>query len=124
MRGAVSANSEGKLVAKCFVQLVSSPVVRSENILAIIDTGFTDALAVPESCLKSGWEKGKKLPLVINSLKGPVTVERVEIEFLWDGIQTKAVALVTEKHALIGMELMQGRTLTIQVENAGIWSIT
>jgi clan AA aspartic protease len=92
---------------------------REREVEAVIDTGFTGSLTLPPSlvaALRLRWRKADRGILADGS---ECLFDAYEADVLWDG-QTIAV-LVNETDAtpLIGMTLLDGYELKVQVRSSG-----
>ena len=95
------------------------PTAREQEIEAIIDTGFDGCLSLPSSLivlLSLAWrERGRAL-----LADGSETVFDIyEGIVLWDGQARRIPIHEAETTPLIGMSLLQGYELTVQVRPGG-----
>jgi clan AA aspartic protease len=94
------------------------------TVTAVIDTGFNGWLTLPG--------------VVISALSiAPIGARRVTLadgndvdmglyaaKVAWDGLSVDVFALEAEGHPLVGMSLLYGYTLTVQVVDGGVVSIS
>ncbi len=103
---------------------IEAPDGRSEAIEAIVDTGFTGFIALPGDLIN-------RLGLPMKGLQhttladGTWTVLMVYEPFVhWLGGRIAVEALEVEDDALLGMELLQGSLLTMEIRDGGRVKIT
>ena len=92
---------------------------REQNIDAVVDTGFTGTLTIPMSVVAAlGLKKRGGTSAVLadgSSLKFGVYT----LELLWNGIEREIAAYAVGDQPLIGMRLLHGHELFIDVESGG-----
>jgi clan AA aspartic protease len=98
---------------------VRGPTGQEQEIEAIIDTGFDGCLSLPSSVIVSldlPWrERGRAL-----LADGSESVFDIyESTVLWDGQARRIPVHEAETIPLIGMSLLQGHELTVQVQPGG-----
>ena len=98
---------------------VHGPAGKARQVEAVIDTGFDRFLVLPSSLVT---ELG--LPFLAS---GPVTLangseenlEVYEVSVMWDGQSRDVYTYVADTTPLVGMMLLDGYNLNIEVEDAG-----
>jgi clan AA aspartic protease len=92
---------------------------RHQETRAAIDTGFTDYVTLPSSLIS-------KLQLEYHSTTwftladgNSVPLKAFEAAALWDGAERDVVILEAEGTPLIGMALLHGHRLTVEVVDGG-----
>jgi clan AA aspartic protease len=112
--GTVTANREAVVP----VQLVD-PTGRAVNIDAVIDTGFTGSLTLPAALigmLVCAFRNRLQIMLGDGSL---VLADVFVGTMLWDGIQRVIEIDAAETDPLLGMSLLYGSELRMQVVDGG-----
>ena len=98
---------------------VRGPTAREQEIEAIIDTGFDGCLSLPSSLivlLSLAWRERGRALLADGSETVFVIYEGI---VLWDGQARRIPIHEAETTPLIGMSLLQGYELTVQVRPGG-----
>lgn len=95
--------------------LISGPAGDESTVEAVIDSGFTDHLTLPSSVINA-----LRLPLLGSSVwqladGRAVTMDGFVVTVQWHDSPRKIVALATEGGPLIGMALLLGSRLTMEV---------
>lgn len=114
IRGAVNSEREATIPLT-----VHGSMGRAETVAAIVDTGFDGELALPLSLLNA-----LQLPPLRRSTAtlgdGSTIVHTVHrATILWDGTARRVFVAALDSEPLVGMELLAGYRLTIQVIPGG-----
>jgi clan AA aspartic protease len=111
----------GKIVnnQEAIIELEVTGVVHPETIEAIIDTGFTEELMLPGDLIERlGLPRIGELPITLGD--GNVTDVGLYLAIVeWQGEKRIAQALRTDGKPLIGMSLLYGNRLTLDVVTDG-----
>jgi len=102
---------------------IGGPSGDLHEISATIDTGFTDFLALPSDVIAS-----LKLPYdaTFPAILGDGSTSHLDfhrVTVVWGGRQLRIQALATAADALIGMALLDGQRLTLDVTAGGAVTI-
>ncbi len=98
---------------------VRGPDGQEESIEAVVDTGFNGSLSLPPSVvkhLKLPWDNVVRGTLADGSTT-ILTIYRASI--VWDRQVRPALVVESESNALVGMELLEGFELKVQVRPRG-----
>jgi clan AA aspartic protease len=96
---------------------------REESIEAVIDTGFTGSLTLPAKLVKAlelPWENVVRGTLADGST---CLLAIYQAAVVWDRRERPVFVVESESNALVGMELLTGFELKIQVRPTGKVSI-
>jgi len=112
--GTVTADREAIVTVK-----VRAPGGRPERIEAVIDTGFTESLALPRHTIaRLGLPfRGSQRVTLGDGRDANVPMHRALVE--WHGHPVPVVVLAMDGGALLGMALLQGSRLTVDVTDGG-----
>ena len=95
------------------------PAGQARDVDAVVDTGFTRFLTLP-SAMVAELELGfRGVNRVILADGSETTLEVYGVTVLWDGRPREVVAYVSDTTPLIGMSLLHGHNLNIDVEDGG-----
>ena len=116
MHGSVDPGAREAALA---LQVLGTAGDRVEEVDATVDTGFTGALCLPPDVVRS-----LSLPLVGRGVAvladGRAVETRVHrARVLWHGRERVARVLATEGGPLVGMSLLRGSRLTVDVVPGG-----
>lgn len=92
---------------------------REKEIEAVIDTGYTESLSLPPSLVASlslRWKTSGRAILADGS-EGMFDIYRAEV--LWDGKFRRILVYEADADPLVGMRLLSGYELKIQVRPGG-----
>ena len=106
------------------VRLVAKGSQGQQEIEAVIDTGYTGSLTLPPSVVTAlglKWQSVDRGTLADGS---ECLVDVFEAEVEWDGKSRRVLVDETDTAPLIGMGLLKGYELTIQVREQGRVAIT
>ncbi len=103
---------------------VQGPAGRSREIEAVVDTGYDGRLTLP-----SALALALELPFVtINPViladGSEVTLDVRSASVLWDGLPLSVDVHISDAFPLVGMRLLSGHNLNIDVEDGGQVLIT
>jgi clan AA aspartic protease len=119
MTGTVTPYREAALAV-----IVRGPHGQEEEVEAIVDTGFTGFLTLPSTLIAT-------LALVFHSRTiatladgTSVLLPIYEATVLWDGQERDVLVLEAEGGCLLGMSLLYGSRLTIDVIDGGSVTVT
>ena len=99
------------------------PDGRREEVEAVIDTGFTGSLALPTNQierLKLKHHSTTRVWFADNSTK---PMKRFTVSVTWDGEEKEVFVYEKEGRSLIGMSLLAGSRMTMEVEDGGLVTI-
>ena len=118
MTGEINADREAELRL-----IVHNAAGRGTEIKAVIDTGFTDYLTLPPDLIASlnlpFWE----LTEFILADGNVVAFETYTATVIWDGAEKPVLVLASEGGPLIGMSLLYGYRVIMDVVDGGIVTI-
>ena len=115
----------GKIVdnQEATIELEIVSVNYTEKVEALIDTGFTGELTLPSDLIERfGLPRIGELPITLGDGQ-IVDVEMYLAIVLWHGEERIVQALCTDGKPLIGMSLLYGNRLTLDVVTDGEVSI-
>ena len=98
---------------------VRGPTGVEDTVRAVIDTGFNDELMLPLTLIQTlglPFDMGTYAELADGR---SVILDCYRGELLWDGQYVQPLILATDGDALIGMSLLYGHELRIQVIEGG-----
>ena len=99
--------------------LVRADNNREEMIAAVIDTGFNGFLTLPMSLISSlALPFAGTTPTTLG-LGSEVRIDVFETTVLWDNHERHVTVLATQGDALIGMAMLFGYRMTLDVEDGG-----
>ena len=114
MRGRVTSRREAVIELQ-----VKGPRGRAQRVMAVIDTGFTEWLALPR-------ERIAGLGLTVRGAQSIVLADGTEMTFpvywatvRWHGARLPVPVLAIGSGALIGMGLLEGSRMTLDVAEDG-----
>ncbi len=92
---------------------------QSAEIEAVVDTGFSEFLTLPSALVAE-----LRLPTVTSASAiladgSEVAFEVYEVTVLWDGLPQHVYAYMSDTTPLVGMRLLDGYDLNIQVKSGG-----
>ena len=99
--------------------------LRKRSLTAIVDTGFTDFLLLPDGLI--AFLQLTELPVQAKAVLADgseISSPYYEVGILWDGVLRQVPVIGTDGTALIGMSLMRGYDLSISVEEGGAVTLT
>jgi clan AA aspartic protease len=98
---------------------VRSANAQQATVTAIVDTGFTGYLTLPTALMASlAFPRIGVRPATLAD-GSQVNLEIYDATLLWDGQILNILALAAGGDPLVGMALLYGHTLTIQVVDGG-----
>jgi clan AA aspartic protease len=99
------------------------PGAQREEIDAIIDTGYTGDLTLPSTLVRalSLPRRGVRDALLADGSR--VRLRVYEVSVIWDGQPRTALALEADGGPLVGMSLLYGHVVTLQVLDGGFVTI-
>jgi clan AA aspartic protease len=95
------------------------PGAGSREVSAVIDTGFTGALALPSAVIRAlglPHRGGRRANLADGSR---TQLDAYEVTVIWDGAPTDVIALAAERPPLVGMALLFGSLMTMHLQDGG-----
>ncbi len=114
IEGAVNAAHEAVIGL-----VVQGPSGRARDVRAVVDTGFSRFLTLPSAIVT-------ELGLVFRGVDrffladgSEVTLDVYAVTVLWDGRPRDVDALVADTQPLMGMRLLDGHSLYVEVEDGG-----
>lgn len=114
IRGTVNTRREAVLCLR-----VSGPTGTEQEVNAVIDTGFTGSLVLPPATVAAlglARRSGGSAALADGTVRHFDTYG-AEVE--WDGITRGVVVSAVGTEALVGMGLLDGQELRVEVEPGG-----
>ena len=114
IHGAVNWNREAVLKLR-----VSEPGMSGREFEAVIDTGYDGYLSLPRtiiSALRLPWVRRGRAVLADGT---EIDCEVYRAEIVWDGTQTPILVDEADTDPLIGMNLLNGFELKVQVRPRG-----
>jgi clan AA aspartic protease len=94
------------------------------NVDAVIDTGFTDFLALPTSWITALALSYLQTDRVVLADGSDIAVDQYECTVIWEGHPRAVIVHCLEGTPLIGMSLLYDHLLTMQVVTGGVVTIT
>lgn len=114
MRGIVNSDLEPTLLLS-----VSGPSGRTEQVLCVIDTGFSGALALPLATV-SALGLAPLAPRLVRLADGSqCAVDSYQAEVLWNGSRRAVRVLALDGESLIGTTMLKGHDLTVGFVDGG-----
>jgi clan AA aspartic protease len=86
---------------------------------AVVDTGFTRFLTLPPATVSELGLGYRGVNSVILADGSETTLEVYGVTVLWDGQSREVIAYVSDTTPLIGMSLLHGHNLSVDVEDGG-----
>ena len=98
---------------------LSGPTGRSEEILAVVDTGFSAAISLPPTLVE--WlTLEKRQSSRVRLADGEIHLfDRYLVRVVWDGRPRDVLAFAMGDDILVGMALLEGHRLTIDAVDGG-----
>ena len=118
MSGVVTANREAVIRV-----LVRGARGQEAEIEGVIDTGFTGFLTLPARLIATLALSFAGTTQAVLADGSEVLMDAFEAIVLWDDQERDVVALATEGAVLVGMALLSGHRVTLEVEDGGPVSI-
>lgn len=118
MKGKITANQEA------IIELEVIGVTRPEKIEAVIDTGFDGELSLPSDFIRHlKLQRIGEMPVILGD-GSTVDLDVYLAKVLWHGALHEVDVLRTDGDALIGMSLLSGSRLTLDIVTDGDVTIT
>lgn len=114
IRGVITSNREA--VIRIRVRSVGGQEVQMD---AAIDTGFNGFLTLPVQLVASLALSFAGTTRAVLGDGRELSVDAFEVNVLWDDQEQSVVALATEGSVLVGMALLFGSRVTLDVEDGG-----
>jgi clan AA aspartic protease len=99
--------------------LVRGPSGRARRVDAVVDTGFSRFLTLPSSIVTELGLVFRTVDRVLLADGSEVTLDVHAVTVLWDGHPRDIDALVADTQPLMGMSLLDGHSLYMEVEDGG-----
>ena len=99
--------------------LVQGPSGRTRDVRAVVDTGFSRFLTLPPAMVTESGLAFTGIDRVFLADGSEVTLHVYDVTVLWDGQPRDVVAYVADATPLVGMALLAGHRLCVDVEDAG-----
>lgn len=112
--GVVSADGEATISVR-----VMSPAGREHEVTGVIDTGFNGHLTLPADVINHLDLSFHSATLAMLGDGRQVALSRYEASVQWDGRRLEVMVLEADGGPLIGMSLLNGHRLTIEVVTGG-----
>ena len=118
MVGVVTADREAtvRLIAR-------GPFGAEEAVVAVIDTGFNGYLTLPRHLVAALNLNHHSFTSAMLGDGSHVSLSRYEGIVLWDGREREILALEADGGPLVGMALLQGHRLAVEVVPGGLVQI-
>jgi clan AA aspartic protease len=98
---------------------VRGPASTTSEVVAIVDTGFTGVLTLPPSLIQELQLEWRSIDRGTLADGSECIFDVFVAELEWDGIWFRVLVNQSEADPLIGMTLMEGYELTVQVRQQG-----
>ena len=95
------------------------PAGEVQRVDAVVDTGFSRFLTLPPSVVAELGLAFAGARLVILADGSEVALDAYVVTVLWDGRRREIVAYAAETTPLIGMSMLDGHSLYVEVEDGG-----
>lgn len=99
--------------------IVRAPVGREEHVQTVVDTGFNGYLTLPDFLIASLGLPYHSRTVVTLADASQVTLRQYEASVLWDGTGRDVLVLEADGGPLIGMALLRGSRMTMDIEVGG-----
>ncbi len=99
--------------------LVRGPSGRTRHVRAVVDTGFSRFLTLPSSIVTELGLVFRSVDRVFLADGSEVTLDIHAVTVLWDGHPRDIDALVADTQPLMGMSLLDGHSLYVEVADGG-----
>ena len=99
--------------------VVRGPSGRTRHVGAVVDTGFSRFLTLPPSTVTELGLAFRTVDRVFLADGSEVTLDVYAVTVLWDGLARGVDALVADTQPLMGMSLLEGHSLNMEVEDGG-----
>ncbi len=96
-----------------------NPPGESRRVDAVVDTGFSRFLTLPPSLVEELGLPFAGARLVILADGSEVALDAYAASVLWDGQMREIVAYAADTTPLIGMSMLEGHNLYVEVEDGG-----
>ena len=95
------------------------PADQIRSVDAVVDTGFSRFLTLPSSVVAELGLAFAGARLVVLADGSEVALDAYAVTVLWDGRPREIVAYAAETTPLIGMSMLDGHSLYVEVESGG-----
>ena len=99
--------------------LVRGPSGRTRHVQAVVDTGFSRFLTLPSSIVTELGLAFRTVDSVRLADGREVTLHLYAVTVLWDGRLRDVDAYLADAQPLMGMRLLDGHSLYVEVEDGG-----
>ena len=114
IRGTVNAAREAVISLT-----VQGPSGRTREIEAVIDTGFSEFLTLPSELISELGLRYAGADRIILAEGSEVNVEVYRVVALWDGESRSFDAYLSDTTPLVGMKMLDGYDLRVEVKPGG-----
>ena len=98
------------------------PAGQARDVDAVVDTGFTRFLTLPQTMVAELGLGYRGVNRVILADGSETTLEVYSVTVLWDGQPRVVVAYASDTTPLVGMSLLHRHNLNVDVEDGGrVW---
>ena len=98
------------------------PAGQARDVDAVVDTGFTRFLTLPQTMVAELGLGYRGVSRVILADGSETTLEVYGVTVLWDGQPRVVVAYASDTTPLVGMSLLHRHNLNVDVEDGGrVW---
>ena len=95
------------------------PAGQSREIAFVVDTGFDDFLTLPRSVVVELGLVFRGIHRAILADGTRVALNVYHVTVIWDGVARYTTAVAAENTPLLGMSLLEGHDLSVQVRRGG-----
>ena len=114
IEGSVNASLESVVALD-----LRGPTGQARYVDAVVDTGFSRFLTLPPSVVRELGLPFAGARLVILADGSEVALEAYAATVLWDGRPREIVAYAADTTPLVGMSMLEGHSLYVEVEDGG-----
>ncbi len=99
--------------------LLRGPAGQEQEVDAVIDTGFNRFLTLPSTLLTKLDARFLGVTRVVLANGREATLDMHGVTVLWDGHPREVDALVADTTPLVGMSMLEGYSLYVEVRDGG-----
>ena len=98
---------------------VSGPTGRRREFDAVVDTGFNGFLALPRACVSALGLRYHSQATGTLADGSKTTMARYEVQIDWHGRTREVLALEVDGGPFLGMRLLEGNRMTVEIVSGG-----